>query len=208
MKNKWLVSVMMLALLAVSASAEGYAIQQGDKMISAQLGMAIPTSKIGKIEGIDFDHTYGKVGFSGGVQGLFALTDHFSLGLEFNAVNFGSKDVKGEDSWYIYEMEDFKVRQEQYMVASRVYVNPAERVRIYVPLGIGLAHTNARIRSIGEGASDDSLALYAGLGVEGSLNENIVLGLEGRFNHSRFHKDGFKANIQYVNILARIGYKF
>ncbi len=208
MKNKWLVSVMMLALLSVASSAQDYAIHQGDKIISAQLGVAIPTSEIGEAKGVDFDQKYGKVGISGGVQGLFALTDYLSLGLEFNAVNFGSKDVTGEAHRYKYKVEDLKVRQEQYMIASRVYINPAERMRIYIPLGIGLAHTNARIRSIRKGASDNSFAFYAGLGIEGSINENVVLGVEGRFNHSKFNEDGFKADIQYVNILARIGYKF
>lgn len=227
MNQKLIVGLIAVLFMSVSAAAQNsYMAQPGSASlfktshktspekytsnpygieVSAQLGFSIPTSKTDEFYGYDVNKKWGETGISYGLQALYSLTSHFSLGLEFNALDFGAKDIEIRG----VEIKDVKVREQLYMLASRIYFNHTKQIRAYIPLGIGLAHIEGSISPINKlKAHDNSLALYAGLGVETNLDEHTVVGLEGRFNHAEWDKEHIEANIQHFNVLARIGYKF
>ncbi len=176
-------------------SSDEYGIYQGNNLLLFSAGFNIPSSSD------DFDEI-AKTGASYGIQVLHSFTDNIAFGVEFTANPFVGKVFPDGGS---IDMQQYNVT-----ASGRMYFDPQQKARLYVPLGLGLASTRLKGKGTYAGAkdSDSSLAVYLGLGLETELkiNEagNIILGVEGRFNHSQYDGD----NLDYVSILIKSGFKF
>ncbi len=190
---------------AYKSGQEGYGIHKGNGMLSLELGGGIPVSYDMK------DNV--KSGFMWGVSGLYSVTDSAALGLEISGF------YAGEKTEYYGIKEEVKGDIHQFMLAGRLYANPADQFRFYVPIGLGLAlaHMKDSVSVSGNSFSDShtsgSFAMYAGVGVEGDISDRVVLGIEGRYNFTQYKATFYenidvKADLGYVSVLARIGYKF
>ncbi|MBR3899091.1 MAG: outer membrane beta-barrel protein, partial [Elusimicrobiaceae bacterium] len=102
------------------------------------------------------------------------------------------------------------------LLTGRFNVNPKEDLRVYIPfgLGVGITRISADVSvggySVKEKDRSTDFAWFFGLGLESKIEENTFLALEARFNQQRINlKDlDIKSSARYVNVLAKIGWKF
>lgn len=216
------VFISMLCAWPVAASAQG--IQTGDQTVSVFLGGAAPTNESGikmeyaadRYEELD----WGDAAVSYGVQYMYAVSPYFAFGGEFNGNNFDNADYEvysflGYDKW------ESKMDVYNFMAAGRFTANPQSNTRFYIPFGLGIASAKGTITKTDNGRSQDidgtstSFAYYVGLGLEGNLNENWILGAEARYQGFQFDNGKYdvdelsgKEDLGFVSVMLKLSYKF
>lgn len=195
-----------------------FGIEEGSVFLSGQLGGSISTDDIDGVEWGD------KGGVSYGLQALLYPSKYFGIGLEVSGNNF----LEASSSWnYIglgnnaisYYTKVKEVNIYNLLLAARFNINPQNRVRVYIPAGVGLARASFKgdITVIDHGSgfggygslkeNSTDFTYYAGLGMEVSVNSRLVLGLEARYNNTRFKLDDDKVTGKYLTGLFKIGVK-
>lgn len=87
-------------------------------------------------------------------------------------------------------------------------LTPESAYKLYVPLGMGLAHTNFAMK-FADGNKHftyTGFAYYVGLGVEKELSERFSLGLEARYNVNKFHDSTNRNNGNHVTVYPRASF--
>lgn len=231
------VFVGMLCACPVASHAEG--IKAGDQTVSVFLGAAAPLQGSGvysedilgdTVGNEELDWGDGAVSY--GVQYMYAVSDKFAFGLEYMGNSFGDADYERSyfldtSNWGKEELES-KMDVHNFMVAGRFTANPANDIRFYIPLGLGLASAKATLdyegsimlgglldhESDSTSATSTSFAYYLGLGLEGNFNENWIWGVEGRYSAFTFDYGKFDGsdkgtkNLSYFSLLFKVAYKF
>lgn len=218
MKSKWIVSVMFVLLLSKAAFCssdsfwtrymEGqtshstnvaqeaaYGIYEGSKQVNYFIGAAIPTTS-------DDLNDIIKTGLHYGFEVLFSIVDNVATGFEFSGNMADGKNLEV----YGYSGH-IDIQQYNFMFANKIYINPHDRVRLYLPVGLGVTSTHAKLKVRGydtETDSDSSFAWYVGQGLEVDVSESVFLGIDGRFNQSKY--EGY--SVQFVSIRGNLGIKF
>lgn len=215
--KRWLLAGLMVCC-AASAFAQGMMGPQ--TRASVFVGAAGPMNRSGlKAFGQELDWGSAAVGYGASV--LRFVTPWLAVGAEYNAQRF---------SWaeYNYFQQDdvaqinAKTRLDNWLAAGRMYFNAEESVRWYLPVGLGVARAQERVRVEENGlflrsfqSASTSFTYYAGLGVEGDLSEVWTLGIEGRFASFWFNNRelgwpgaGGHKRRDYLSLLVALGYKF
>ncbi len=214
MTKKWIGTLFALFIGTVAMAQNGtnpYGIAAGDVMLSAQGGYAISTNRLRHDpNGLSVAGNWGKEGgYEWGLSVLVFPKDIFGLGVEYNSNRFNATDT---GTWIGggWHYSKSKVKVDNLMLAMRLNANPNHRVRFYVPLGAGVDFFRVKEEDIAGYPPATSatkhytgFAWYAGLGLESSITERLIVGLEARMNGAHMKKALF-----YATGIGRIGVKF
>lgn len=151
--------------------------------------------------GISHDAKLGKPGMGAELQALYFINPHVGVGLSFQDQYFSSDLASG---WQL----DARTRIQNYMAVGHVFLTPQSTYKLYIPLGIGVAHTNFAM-DFPDGKKHFSytgFAYYVGLGVERELSEHFSLGLEARYNGNKFHDSTRRNNGDHVTVYPRANF--
>ena len=160
--------------------------------------------------GITHDSKLGEPGVGLDVQAFYFVHPRIAIGLEFSHQLFIKERSSG---WYL----DGVTRQQQYFLASRIFMNPQNKYKVYVSLGAGVSHTKMTIEfDPHERFEDTGFGYYGGIGVERGWGEHWSIGLEARYNGNKFD-DGHRASngdymrvykkANFISSVLRINYK-
>ena len=83
---------------------------------------------------IGHDAKLGKPGMGGELQALYFINPRVGVGLSFQDQYFASDKASG---WQL----NVHTRMQNYMAVGHVFLTPESAYKLYVPLGMGLAHT-------------------------------------------------------------------
>ena len=183
-KKIWL--LMLVLCFAPLSFAQNY--EEGSNRLSLMLGYGKPNSTI-------MGKEWGGNSISIGGQLLHYFGDNFAFGAEIENLNYAKKNgINAEIS--------------NIAAAFRFSFNVNDLQRIYIPIGFGAS----KMRDTSNSSLDDtSLMGYVGLGLEAdidSINDHFVFGLEGRYYCSHFDSHGIDEDIEYISVLAMLGYRF
>ena len=215
-----ILSVGLWCLFPLLVQANG--LEKGDQMVSGFFGGSLSVSgsaidietSWGNAEGVD----WAEGALSYGVQYLYVLNPYLALGAEFNANNFESSS---DTVWgYGYE-ETIHSKMDVYslMIAGRLTTNPGSGFRFYIPFGGGWAIAKNSVSATINGVSgsgsdtDNSFIYYVGMGLEGDVSVNWLVGLELRyssfpFDTSKLVKGGGNEDYSFLSFMLKLAYKF
>lgn len=223
MKNILLPLLGLTCLLLGSFPAQARGIERGDQTVSVFFGGAVSVSD----SEIEVEAPWGTTSavsildgaVSYGAQYLYAVNPYLSIGAEFNANNFESTTDRIWGSSY-EETINSKTDVYSLFAAGRLTANPSHSVRLYLPFGLGLAAAknsmSAHITGVGSNSGSDthySFIYYAGLGLEGSLTQDWILGLEMRYSQfvldtSQLVKNGGDEYFSFLAFMLKLSYRF
>lgn len=150
--------------------------------------------------GVEHDSKLGEPGLGMEVQALYFVHPRVAVGVEASQEWFTKELSSG---WWV----DGKTSQQRYLLATRWYVNPQSKTKVYAALGGGLAHTKISLDfSPEEEFSYTGFGYYAGLGIERSLNAHWSVELEMRYNGNKFHDEKQIANGDYMEVSHQANY--
>lgn len=150
--------------------------------------------------GVEHDSKLGEPGLGMEVQALYFVHPRVAVGVEASQEWFAEELSSG---WWV----DGKTSQRRYLLATRWYVNPQSKTKVYAALGGGLAHTKISLDfSPEEEFSYTGFGYYAGLGIERSLNAHWSVELEMRYNGNKFHDEKQIANGDYMEVSHQANY--
>ena len=138
------------------------------------------------------DSKLGKPGIGGELQALYYINPRLGVGVSFTDQYF-SKDLAS--GWYV----NTQTRMRNVMAVGHILLTPQHAYKLYIPLGVGLAHTDFAMDFTSIGATKqhfryDGFAYYVGLGVEKEVFSHFSVGLEARYNGNRFHNSQVLTN--------------
>lgn len=211
-KTVWLIGW----LLCWGGTLDAY--EPGDIVLSA--GMITSPVELGtdwgevNIEnaalGITHDAKLGEPGVGLDFQAFYFLHPRIAVGVDLSHQLFITERSSG---WYV----DGGTRQQRYLLASRIFINPESKYKVYLALGGGIARTKMTVDfQPHERFKDTGFGYYAGLGVERNFSKHWGYGLEVRYSGNEFEDSHLskkgeplrvypKAN--YVSGILRINYK-
>ncbi len=154
--------------------------------------------------GESHDTKLGKPGFGGEIQALYFLSPRVGVGLSFSDQYFASDLSSG---WYVNN----HTRMQNYMVVGHIFLTPNSSYKLYIPLGIGAAHTTYTkdFSSMADRKyhfSYTGFAYHVGIGVEKEIAKHWNLGLEGRYNGNRFHDSATRTNGHHITVYPRANF--
>lgn len=223
MLKKWMItSGLFMFLLSLNtcvwAGAEP-AFHKGDIVVG--LGIKSTTPGLGtdwgefnvenKTTGVAHDAKPGDTSLGGELQALYFVTPWLGLG------------VSGAEEYFDHDVAsgvnmDVDTRIYNYLFLARVFLNPTQKYKVYIPLALGGATISARIdMSPSERFNYSGFAGHAGLGVTRFFNENWAWAFEMRYNCNNFHATKTNARqevyrvypgLNYVSATFRIDYRF
>lgn len=162
-----------------------------------------------------FDARYANIGLAGTAQVLWEVTPAFALGVDYMLLTPHSRNNHNRGGDFKYEKE----RVNAIGMAGKLTLNAWDRTSVYIPLGVNMSQVRMKSFGVRDGAysaaSKDKwgLGLFAGLGVQYTLTENMFLGVEYRYIYD-FVKDskvgdfGRDKNFQYHAAFLRLGSRF
>ena len=189
--RKLLFLISLLLIVPLSASAEG--IEAGQNKVNLYFESAFGLDRTGVEFTEGKDYAWGNVGFGMGLSYFYYPTSYIGIGIDGSIKGFRGTQ---QEEWFQHghhwhcDESELSMQQFQILGATRLYLNPESRVRLYVPLGAGISVVNGEI----EYKSDDywdrydnnyatsSFTYYAGVGLEFEANNGLVMGLEARYN--------------------------
>ncbi len=150
---------------------------------------------------ISHDAKLGKPGMGAELQALYFINSHVGVGLSFQDQYFSSDLASG---WRL----NTRTRMQNYMAVGHVFLTPQSTYKMYIPLGIGAAHTDFSV-NFPDGKKHftyTGFSYYVGLGVERELGERFSLGLEARYNGNKFHDSAIRNNGDHVTVYPRANF--
>ena len=150
---------------------------------------------------IGHDAKLGKPGMGGELQALYFISPRVGVGLSVQDQYFSSDKASG---WQL----DTHTRMQNYMAVGHIFLTPESAYKLYVPLGMGVAHTDFAMK-FPEGAKHftyTGFSYYLGLGVEKEVSERFSLGLEARYNINKFHDSTNRNNGNHVTVYPRASF--
>ena len=202
-----------------AAAAEGLVHRPGEWNIG--VGLKTSTPGLGTDWGefnIDDETAYmshdakpGTTSLGFDLQGVYFLADWLAAGLSFGSEYFDHDIASG------WEM-DVDTTVLNFLFLARIFLNPSQKYKIYIPLAAGLNHIMSSIDMYPEEHFHyTGFAGHFGLGVERILNEKWALALEARYNYNKFHKSKTNAvghhivvypELNYISLSLRADYRF
>lgn len=154
-------------------------------------------------------------GMAATAQILWDASDHFALGADYMLLSPDSR-TNHRQGTYKYD----KMRLNSIALAGKYTFNAWDTWRVYLPLGVGAAQ--ARMKSSGKRDGNETsqssdkwgLDLFAGLGLQYNLTQDVFFGLEYRYTvafvkandlNRYYGKDRY---LQYHSMFLRLGTRF
>ncbi len=150
---------------------------------------------------ISHDAKLGKPGMGAELQALYFINPHIGLGLSFQDQYFSSDLSSG---WGL----NTRTHMQNYMAAGHLFLTPQSTYKMYIPLGVGAAHTDFSM-NFPEGKKHftyTGFAYYVGLGVERELSGSFSLGVEARYNGNKFHDSATRGNGDHITVYPRANF--
>ena len=150
---------------------------------------------------ISHDAKLGKPGMGAELQALYFVSPRVGLGISFEDQYFASDLSSG---WRL----NTHTRMQNYMAVGHVFLTPQSTYKLYIPLGLGVAHTDFAMK-FPEGNKHftyTGFAYYLGLGVEREISDRFSLGLEARYNGNKFHDSTTRNNGDHVTVYPRANF--
>lgn len=147
------------------------------------------------------DAKLGKPGMGGEVQALYFISPRVGVGVSFQDQYFASDFSSG---WRL----NTRTRMQNYMAVGHIFLTPQRAYKLYIPLGMGAAHTDFAMK-FPDGNTHfkyTGFAFYAGLGVEKEVSDRFSLGLEARYNMNKFHDSTHRNNGNHVTVYPRANF--
>lgn len=161
------------------------------------------------------DARFSNIGLAGTAQVLWDVSDHFALGADYMLLTPHSRNNhRGGD--YKYE----KLRLNGVALAGKYTINAWDSLSVYVPMGVGMA--NVRMKGYGtrggeytaQSSDKWGLDLFAGLGLQYNLTEDLFMGLEYRYTAAFVKSDdlnryyGKDSYLRFHSAFLRVGTRF
>lgn len=188
--RKILFLMSLFFMIPLSAAAEG--IEAGQSKVNLYLETAFALDRTGVEFTEGKDYAWGNFGFGVGLSYMYFPSSHIGLGIESSIKGFrGSEQTTWWHHGHHWDCEDTELSLQQFQVmgATRLYLNPESRTRLYIPLGAGISIVNGEVTYNGdhfysyeEDYTTSSFTYYAGVGLEFEANNGLVFGLEARYN--------------------------
>lgn len=206
MKKLILLCALFVALPAIAQDYYGlqeYGLRKNTTRVEFYGGMVLPQDNW-EPNG----NKLGSTGWTAGIGFTRNIVSFFGLGLDANYAQLGDGDKNAAKSYY-------RTGIATGLVTGRFSFFPSQATRLYVPFGIGIGHTFARLKnSDGSHVTTDGtdLAQMLGLGLEFDLDETLILGVEGRYyliDAADEFKQAFgRKRYHHYNIMLKLGCRF
>lgn len=219
MKAVWLGIFLAVAVPAYAFASQESAYQAGDIVV----GLGLKTSSPGlgtdwgefnvenKTSGTAHDAKPGEPSLGIDIQAAYFLTQWLAVGISLGDEYFDHEVASGVNM-------GVDTRVYNYLFLTRVFLNPNQKFKVYVPLAVGAADISSRIYMHPKETFDyRGFAAHAGLGVARVLNERWGWAFEMRYNYNKFHRTRGNArgevyriypNLNYVSMSLRADYRF
>ena len=219
---KKLLLILTAALLTTPVFAQ---LEQGQHLVGGRFGLAFQANSTGIHYGTEgFSVDWGSVGLEYSISYYYLLTKHLAVGGEFtfgdfsgwNVQNLFSSDKVNDDTLLFNNM-----------LSARLTANPDSRIRLYLPLGVGLvtAKQNLNINTTEvqyhHKATDNSIGWFGGLGLEADIgHQGWSWGLEARYTAFWYDtnklvrsapatvKSGGVRRLDYLTFMLRVNKRF
>lgn len=163
----------------------------------------------------DYDARYTDIGLAGTAQIMWDVAPNFSMGADYMLLTPHNRNNHNNGGDFKYE----KLRLNAIGWAGKLTLNAWDTVSVYLPFGVNAS--NVRMKSQGTRGGNYSseskdkwgVGLFAGLGVEYTITQNMFVGLEYRYSYA-FVKDtdltryGKDDNFQFHSAFLRVGTRF
>ena len=188
-------------------------IEAGDYAGFLSVGAVHGANKLGGIKWADGGMAYG-------AQFFMFPNKYFGLGVEVNLAHFNQANTMQHFCAGLNCVKvNYKVRARanNFMLASRVNINPDDNVRLYIPFGVGVTKYQASmdVENIHQHTSGTNLAYYIGGGIEMATEKGILVGIEYRYNgfeaeidDKRYEYGSRSFHPHYFTLSMKLGYKF
>jgi len=206
MKKLLLMCALFAAVPAIAQDYYGlqeYGLRKNTTRVEFYGGMVLPQNNW-QTQGKDL----GGTGWSAGIGFTRNVVSFFGVGLDGNYAQLGDGEKNAAKSYY-------RTGIATGLVTGRFSFFPSQATRLYVPFGIGLAHTFARLKnSDGTHVTTDGtdLAQMLGVGLEFDLDETLIFGVEGRYYNieatDEFEKAFGKSRYHHYALLLKLGCRF
>ena len=192
-----------------TCALSGYAYHQGD--VSAGLAAVYSPLALGtdfgemnvddRATATSHDAKLGKPGMGAEFQALYFMSPKWGMGLAVGDQYFASDFSSG---WRL----NTRTRMQNYMAVGHLFLTPQSKYKLYIPLGVGAAHTNFSMK-FPDGNKHfvyTGFAYYAGIGVEREVGKRFSLGAEARYNGNKFHNSTSRNNGDHVTVYPRANF--
>ena len=131
-----------------------------------------------------YDARLSNTGLAGSMQ-LLWNTRHPRLAVGFD-YSMLAPQHRSNSKGGNYSYKD--LRAHNLSLAGKFTFNPWDRLNVYMPMGVGATHINLKGSGTREGVNSSEsdnkwgMGLFAGLGVQYNLTEDLFMGLEYRYN--------------------------
>ncbi len=202
MKKLLLLCAFFIAVPAVAQDYYGlqeYGLRKNTTRVELYGGMVLPKDSWNEL---------GTTGWTAGIGFTRNIFSFFGLGLDGNYAQLGDGDKDASGNYY-------RTGVATGLVTGRFSFFPSQATRIYIPFGMGLAHTFVRQKlSDGGHVTTDGtdLANMIGAGLEFDLDDNIIFGVEGRYyliDVANKVKEAFGKNrYHHYSVMLKMGCRF
>ena len=102
---------------------------------------------------------------------------------------------------------DVDTRVNNFLVLVRIFLNPSQKYKWYIPLAVGLGHVMTGIDMQPEESFHyTGFSGHIGLGLERLLNKHWSLAAELRYNHNQFHNTQTNARGENYRVYPKLNY--
>jgi len=206
MKKLLLMCALFAAVPAIAQDYYGlqeYGLRKNTTRVEFYGGMVLPQNNW-ETQGKDL----GGTGWTAGIGFTRNIVSFFGVGLDGNYAQLGDGDKDATKSYY-------RTGVATGLVTGRFSFFPSQATRLYIPFGIGIGHTFARLKnSDGTHVTTDGtdLAQMVGAGLEFDLDETLIFGVEGRYYmieaSDEFEKAFGKSHYHHYLVMLKLGCRF
>lgn len=150
--------------------------------------------------GITHDAKLGEPGVGLDLQVFYFLNPHIAVGVDLSHQLFVEERSSG---WYV----DGGTRQQRYLLASRIFINPRDKYKVYLAMGAGVSRTKMTIEfDPHERFTDTGFSYYCGIGVEREYGPHWSLGFEARYSGNKFDDGHVGSGGHYMRVYQKANF--
>lgn len=219
--KKLLAMCLLVAACGVSVSAQPYEYYRpytDFDVMDGGHGLRKNTTRVEIFGGVadpEGDRKMGDVGFSAGLGFVRNFSAPFALGADVNFTR-----LSAGDKYWLPSMTNNPVNTRTGivtgLVTGRINLFPRSATRIYIPGGVGVGHIYStqkdQVNDDNETFNSTSFAWMVGLGVEFDVADDLIFGVEARYNGITLndkYRDRFDRSVfEYYTAMVKFGFKF
>lgn len=139
-----------------------------------------------------------------------------SIGMDAQVLYYFSKwvaaGVSFGDEYFDYDIAsglnmDVDTRVNNFLLVGRIFLNPDQKYKVYIPMAAGIGHIMAEIDMQPEEQFHyTGFAGHIGLGVERLLNDRWGLSAELRYNYNKFHDTQVNGHAERIYVYPALNY--